>query len=183
MWCHFWWFWLVIKLQLHFDDKVLAISAHTHHPHLHFEMSYTLVGIVSKVWLMCNLFCLSHSELFTSCLDMLCLLLHSLYTDFHICLATGGEESKKACIKKLKSELSTAKSACLSEIQQLFPLSQKSYSVVTVKQPAFTQKGHSRGRQKDQGTDYSAQETWYVNILVYIYWQSNCSINTSYLTT
>jgi len=81
---------------------------------------------------------------------MLCSLLHSLHTDFHICLATGGEEGKKAyttCIKKLKSELSTAKSACLSEIQQLFPLTQKSYSVITVKQPPFTQKGHSGGER------------------------------------
>ena len=93
---------------------------------------------------------LHYSELFTNCLDMLGSLLHSLPTDFHISLATGGEEGKKvytSCIKKLKSELSGAKSACLSEIQQLFPLTQKSYTVITVKQPPFTQKGHSAGER------------------------------------
>lgn len=71
---------------------------------------------------------------------MLVTLLHSLPTDFHICFAGSGEEGKKAyttCIKKLKSELSNAKSACLSEIQQLFPLAQKSFEVITVKAPAF----------------------------------------------
>ena len=95
-------------------------------------------------------FVLHCSELFTNCLDMLGSLLHSLPTDFHICLATGGEDGKKvytACIKKLKSELSSAKSACLSEIQQLFPLTQKSYTVITVKQPPSTQKGHSAGER------------------------------------
>ena len=95
-------------------------------------------------------FILHYSELFTNCLDMLGSLLHSLPTDFHICLATGGEDGKKvytSCIKKLKSELSSAKSACLSEIQQLFPLTQKSYTVITVKQPPFTQKGHSAGER------------------------------------
>ena len=93
---------------------------------------------------------LHYSELFTNCLDMLGSLLHSLPTDFHISLATGGEEGKKvytSCIKKLKSELSSAKSACLSEIQQLFPLTQKSYTVITVKQPPSTQKGHSAGER------------------------------------
>ena len=80
------------------------------------------------------------SELFTNCLDMLASLLHSLPTDFHICLAGSGEEGKKThttCIKKLKSELSNAKSACLSEIQQLFPLAQRPFEVITVKPPAF----------------------------------------------
>ena len=82
------------------------------------------------------------SELFTNCLDMLCTLLYSLPSDFHICMATGGEEGKKTytgCIKKLKAEMSSAKSACLSEIQHLFPLPQRSYEVVTVKPPSFTQ--------------------------------------------
>lgn len=80
------------------------------------------------------------SELFTNCLDMLATLLHSLPTDFHICLAGSGEEGKKAhtaCIKRLKSELGSAKSACLPEIQQLFPLAQRPFEVITVKPPAF----------------------------------------------
>ena len=71
---------------------------------------------------------------------MLATLLHSLPMDFHICLAGSGEEGKKAyttCIKKLKSELSTAKSSCLSEIQQLFPLAQRPYEIITVKPPAL----------------------------------------------
>ena len=68
--------------------------------------------------------------------------------DFHICLASGSEEGSKkymACIKKLKSELTSAKSACLPEIQQLFPLTQKSYGVVTVKPPSL--KGQSTGEK------------------------------------
>jgi mediator of RNA polymerase II transcription subunit 12 len=80
------------------------------------------------------------SELFTNCLDMLATLLHSLPTSFHICLAGSGEEGKKVynvCIKKLKSELSGAKSSCLSEIQQLFPLAERPFEVFTVKQPAL----------------------------------------------
>ena len=71
---------------------------------------------------------------------MLSTLLHSLPTDFHITLAGSGEEGKKphtACIKKLKGELGSAKSACLSEIQQLFPLAQRPYEIITVKPPAF----------------------------------------------
>ena len=83
---------------------------------------------------------LPSSELFTNGLDMLATLLHCLPMDFHICLAGSGEEGKKAyttCIKKLKSELSTAKSSCLSEIQQLFPLAQRPYEIITVKPPAF----------------------------------------------
>lgn len=71
---------------------------------------------------------------------MLATLLHSLPTDFHICLAGSGEEGKKAhtaCIKRLKSELGSAKSACLPEIQQLFPLAQRPFEVITVKPPAF----------------------------------------------
>ena len=50
----------------------------------------------------------------------------------------GGEEGKKAnisCVKKMKSELNSAKSFCVSEIQQLFPLSQESYAVTSVKEP------------------------------------------------
>ena len=39
------------------------------------------------------------------------------------------------CVKKLKSELNGAKSYCVGEIQQLFPLSQHLYTVTTVKQP------------------------------------------------
>ena len=79
------------------------------------------------------------SELFTNCLDMICTLLHSLSSEFHTNLALWGEEGKKShntCIKKLKAELASSKSYCLSEIRQLFPLSQKSYSVITVKTPA-----------------------------------------------
>ena len=90
------------------------------------------------------LLCIFHhwllSELFTNCLDMLSTLLHSLPTDFHITLAGSGEEGKKphtACIKKLKADLGSAKSACLSEIQQLFPLAQRPYEIITVKPPAF----------------------------------------------
>ena len=78
------------------------------------------------------------SELFTNCLDMICTLLHSLSSEFHISLAGWGEEGKKShtgCIKKLKAELAGAKSYCSVEIRQLFPLSQKSYSVTTVKPP------------------------------------------------
>lgn len=79
-----------------------------------------------------------HSELFTNCLDMICTLLHSLSSEFHIALAGWGEEGKKAhttCIKKLKTELTNSKSYCSSEIRQLFPLSQKSYTIATVKPP------------------------------------------------
>ena len=75
---------------------------------------------------------------------MLTTLLNSLPTNFHICLAGGGEEGKKmytACIKKLKAELAGAKSACLSEIQQLFPLQERPFEVVTVKPPAFNAPG------------------------------------------
>lgn len=71
---------------------------------------------------------------------MLATLLHSLPATFHICLAGSGEEGKKVynvCIKKLKSELSGAKSSCLSEIQQLFPLAERPFEVLTVKQPSF----------------------------------------------
>ncbi len=78
------------------------------------------------------------SELFTNCLDMLCTLLHSLPSEFHTSLVTAGEEGKKAyviCVKKLKSELNGAKSYCVGEIQQLFPLAQEAYTVTTVKQP------------------------------------------------
>ena len=78
------------------------------------------------------------SELFTNCLDMICTLLQSLSSEFHISLAGWGEEGKKShttCIKKLKTELANSKSYCSSEIRQLFPLSQKSYSVITVKTP------------------------------------------------
>ena len=120
------------------------MHAYTHactHTHTH---TVPPISCVFKVII------LHYSELFTNCLDMLGSLLHSLPTDFHISLATGGEEGKKvytSCIKKLKSELSSAKSACLSEIQQLFPLTQKSYTVITVKQPPFTQKGHSAGER------------------------------------
>jgi hypothetical protein len=78
------------------------------------------------------------SELFTNCLDMICTLLQSLSSEFHISLVGWGEEGKKShttCIKKLKAELAGSKSYCTSEIRQLFPLSQKNYSVVTVKPP------------------------------------------------
>ena len=80
------------------------------------------------------------SELFTNSLDMLATLLHSLPLSFHASLAGSGEEGKKVhnvCIKKLKSELTGAKSACLSEIQQLFPLAEKPFEVITVKPPAL----------------------------------------------
>ena len=71
---------------------------------------------------------------------MLCTLLHALPSDFHLALTVGGEEgiSKKSytsCSKKLKAELNNAKSSCIGEIQQLFPLTQKSYTVTTVKTP------------------------------------------------
>ncbi len=78
------------------------------------------------------------SELFTNCLDMLCTLLHCLPAEFHTSLVTAGEEGKKAyvsCVKKLKSELNGAKSYCVCEIQQLFPLAQEAYTITTVKQP------------------------------------------------
>ena len=71
---------------------------------------------------------------------MLATLLHSLPSSFHASLAGSGEEGKKVhnvCIKKLKSELSGAKSACLSEIQQLFPLAERPIEVITVKPPAL----------------------------------------------
>lgn len=69
---------------------------------------------------------------------MICTLLQSLSSEFHNSLAGWGEEGKKShitCIKKLKTELTNSKSYCSSEIRQLFPLSQKSYSVITVKPP------------------------------------------------
>ena len=82
---------------------------------------------------------------------MLSTLLYSLPLDFHTCLAGGGEDGRKthtACIKKLKAELGSAKSACLSEIQQLFPLSQKTFRVITVKPPVLSQpKGQSTGER------------------------------------
>lgn len=96
------------------------------------------------------------SELFTNCLDMLSALLQSLSPDFHMCVVSGGEEGKKSyiqCIKKMKVkqplfihfvynlqvDLSNSKSSCKQEIQQLFPLPQKSYVVTIVKPPSFTQ--------------------------------------------
>lgn len=69
---------------------------------------------------------------------MICTLLQSLSTDFHLSLAGWGEEGKKihaTCIKKLKTELTNSKSYCTAEIRQLFPLSQKNYSIITVKPP------------------------------------------------
>lgn len=83
--------------------------------------------------------CVYYSELFTNCLDMLCALLSHLNPDFHMCLAMSSDEGKKPysnCTKKLKAELSGAKSYCVDEIQQLFPLSQRMFTVTTVKQPS-----------------------------------------------
>ena len=84
------------------------------------------------------------SELFTNCLDMLCSLLSNLNPDFHMSLAMSSDEGKKPysnCIKKLKAELSGAKSYCVDEIQQLFPLSQRMFTVTTVKQPSSVTRG------------------------------------------
>ena len=84
------------------------------------------------------------SELFTNCLDMLCALLSNLNQDFHMCLAMSSDEGKKPysnCTKKLKSELSGAKSYCADEIQQLFPLSQRMFTVTTVKPPSSVTRG------------------------------------------
>ena len=70
---------------------------------------------------------------------MLCTLLSNLSADFHMCLAIASEDGKKvytSCIKKLKAELGGAKSYCGDEIQQLFPLSQRMFTVTTVKPPS-----------------------------------------------
>ena len=70
---------------------------------------------------------------------MLCALLSNLSADFHMCLAMASEDGKKAytsCVKKLKAELGGAKSYCVDEIQQLFPLSQRMFTVTTVKPPS-----------------------------------------------
>ena len=79
-------------------------------------------------------------------------MLQSLPFDFHLCLTSGGEEGKKlytSCVKKLKAELGSAKSSCVSEIQQLFPLAQKTYDVATVKPPTFTaSKGGASGGER-----------------------------------
>lgn len=102
-------------------------------------ISYTILSFVINIPLMLVItYYLSCSELFTNCLDMICTLLNSLSSEFHTTLASGGEEGKKAhtsCIKKLKGELANSKSYCISEIRQLFPLPQKTYSITTVKPP------------------------------------------------
>ena len=70
---------------------------------------------------------------------MLCALLSNLNADFHMCLAMSSDEGKKPysnCTKKLKGELGGAKSYCVDEIQQLFPLSQRMFTVTTVKPPS-----------------------------------------------
>ena len=52
-----------------------------------------------------------------------------------------GKKVYTSCIKKLKSELNGAKSYCVDEIQQLFPLSQRMFTVTTVKPPSSVTKG------------------------------------------
>ena len=74
---------------------------------------------------------------------MLSALLNNLNPDFHMCLAMSSDDGKKVytnCIKKLKQEVNGAKSYCVDEIQQLFPLSQRMFTVTTVKPPSGVNK-------------------------------------------